>query len=271
MAVGTVEFALKDAVVCLLWVFCASCLGTVAAVLGPYLGEDEPTKIFLIMTTLLVLLTIFGAFCEFLGGASFSPVTNICNYMAGIGGDSVVSMGVRIPAQAVGSVLGALAIREAMPARLKHTIGKPQLAPGVGLRDGFLAEMGLTFFVNVIVLVVLFTGIRSPLLRNLPLILVTIASGVIGSGFTGPSLNPANAFGWAYLDKTHTTDTHLYVYWAAPIVGALLAGLTFRLFFTPVMPGGGPPKKLGPTPPTPSNSMKGTTEAAAAVAAKKED
>uniref|UniRef100_A0A7N0TX08 Aquaporin n=1 Tax=Kalanchoe fedtschenkoi TaxID=63787 RepID=A0A7N0TX08_KALFE len=61
----------------------------------------------------------------------------------------------------------------------------------------------------------------------------TIALIVAGSTFTGPAMNPANAFGWAYLDNKHHTWEQFYVYWICPFAGAILAGWVFRAIFPP--------------------------------------
>ncbi|MBO8631193.1 aquaporin, partial [Staphylococcus aureus] len=48
-------------------------------------------------------------------------------------------------------------------------------------------------------------------------------------GYTGPAMNPANAFGWAYVNNRHNTWEQLYVYWVCPFIGAILAAWTFRM------------------------------------------
>eukprot|EP00897_Mesotaenium_endlicherianum_P007092 jgi/Mesen1/6410/ME000329S05576 len=225
------------------------------------------------------LLTIFGALCEYLGGASFNPAGNICNYCAGVGNDSVLSMGVRIPAQvppnyisllysvhvyafrkimlvwkgdlegaqqmswisnpqhvsnkAVGSALGAYAIWIAMPDQLKHSLTRARLAPGVDMYEGAFVEFALTLFINLLALYSMFGGVRSALVRTFLLIAGSVIVGALGGPYSGPSLNPANAFGWAYVEKSHNTTEHIYTFWTAPIVGTILAGIAFKVLLKP--------------------------------------
>ncbi|KAE8730275.1 putative peptide/nitrate transporter [Hibiscus syriacus] len=59
--------------------------------------------------------------------------------------------------------------------------------------------------------------------------------GCVGTGakYTGPSLNPANAFGWAYVNKWHNSWQLYYVYWLGPLTGATLAAWVFRFLLSP--------------------------------------
>jgi aquaporin SIP len=54
---------------------------------------------------------------------------------------------------------------------------------------------------------------------------------IIGSGYTGPSMNPANAFGWAYMNNKHNTWEQFYVFWISPLIGASSAALVYRFVF----------------------------------------
>ncbi|KAL4560769.1 hypothetical protein LXL04_032923 [Taraxacum kok-saghyz] len=133
------------------------------------------------------------------------------------------------PLRALGAVGGALAIVEVMPSEYKHKLGGPSLK--VDQHTGAIAEGVLTFIVSLLVLSIILKGPKSPLIKNFLLSTSIVTMVVAGSSYTGPSMNPANAFGWAYVNKRHDTWEHFYVYWICPFVGAIFAGWVFRLFF----------------------------------------
>lgn len=39
------------------------------------------------------------------------------------------------------------------------------------------------------------------------------------------------AFGWAYIYKSHNTWDHFYVYWISSYTGAILSAMLFRIIF----------------------------------------
>ncbi|CAN1271269.1 Aquaporin SIP1-2 [Linum perenne] len=167
----------------------------------------------------------------FLGGASFNPAGNVSFYAAGFGGDTLFSLALRFPAQAAGAVAGVLAATEVMPSQYKHMLGGPSLK--VDVHTGAIAECVLTFVISFAVLVIIIKGPRNTLAQAWLLAVTTVSIVIPGSGYTGPSMNPANAFGWAYVNKWHNTWEHFYVYWICPSVGAILAAWMFRLVFPP--------------------------------------
>ncbi|KAI8558720.1 hypothetical protein RHMOL_Rhmol04G0118800 [Rhododendron molle] len=132
---------------------------------------------------------------------------------------------------AAGAVGGALAIVEVMPMQYKHMLGGPSLK--VDLQTGALAEGVLTFIITFAVLFIVLKGPRSPLLKTWLISLSTVVMIVTGSSYTGPSMNPANAFGWAYVNNRHNTWEQFYVYWICPFIGAILAAFVFRTVFPP--------------------------------------
>ncbi|CAA0839298.1 Aquaporin SIP1-1 [Striga hermonthica] len=230
---GAIKAAIADGFLTFMWIFCASSLGALTFVVSSALGVAQglPT---LVITTLLVfiLLFVFGFIGDLLGGATFNPTATAAFYAAGFGGpDSLVSAAIRFPAQAAGAVCGALAILEVMPIQYKHMLAGPSLK--VDLHTGAIAEGVLTFAITFAVLLIIIRGPRSPIIKNLLLAMSTVALVVAGASYTGPSMNPANAFGWAYINNKHNTWEQLYVYWICPFVGAILAAWVFRFLFPP--------------------------------------
>ncbi|CAA2970170.1 aquaporin SIP1-1-like [Olea europaea var. sylvestris] len=230
---GAIKAAVADGVLTFMWVFCASTLGALTFVVASALGVSQGLPTLLVTTVLVfVLLFVFGIIGDFLGGATFNPTAIAAFYAAGIGGaDSLFSAALRFPAQAAGAVGGALAIMEVMPMQYKHMLGGPSLK--VDLHTGAIAEGVLTFTITFAVLLIVLRGPSNPLVKNWLLAMATVSAVVAGSSYTGPSMNPANAFGWAYVYNKHNTWEQFYVYWICPFTGAILAAWTFRFLFPP--------------------------------------
>lgn len=236
--VNPIKAAIGDFVLTFTWMFISSTLGLVTTEIMKafdlqfvtYNGVNYP---FIIITTLLIFIIIFTftAIGNALGGASFNPTGNASFYAAGLGSDTLVSMAIRFPAQALGAVAGAKAIKELIPSKYSHMIGGPALK--VDLHTGAIAEGVLTFSITFAVLFILLRGPRSEFMKTLLMSVSTVAMILIGSAYTGPSMNPILAYGWAYLDNWHHTWDQFYVYWICPFIGAILAAWMFRAVFPP--------------------------------------
>ncbi|KAK6161636.1 hypothetical protein DH2020_005017 [Rehmannia glutinosa] len=196
---GAIKAAIADGLLTFMWIFCASSLGALTYVVSSALGVAQGLPSLFITTTLIfLLLFIFGFIGDLLGGATFNPTATAAFYAAGLGGDdSLVSAALRFPAQ-------------------------------VDLHTGAIAEGVLTFIITFAVLVIIIRGPSNLLIKNWLLAMSTVALVVAGSSYTGPSMNPANAFGWAYINNKHNTWEQFYVYWICPFVGAILAAWDLR-------------------------------------------
>ncbi|KAL7194135.1 hypothetical protein ACSBR1_034535 [Camellia fascicularis] len=228
---GLIKAAIGDAVLTFMWVFCASTLGAVTSIIAAASGVQGMATLFITTVLVFILLLVFGIIGDALGGASFNPTGTAAFYAAGASSDSLFSMALRFPAQAAGAVSGALAIAEVMPMQYKHMLGGPSLK--VDLHIGAAAEGILTFIITFAVLLIVLRGPRSPVVKTWLLAMSTVALVVTGSSYTGPSMNPANAFGWAYVNNQHDTWEQFYVYWICPFIGAILAAWVFRILFPP--------------------------------------
>ncbi|KAL8096618.1 hypothetical protein AgCh_037550 [Apium graveolens] len=132
---------------------------------------------------------------------------------------------------AAGAAAGALTIKELMPVQYKHMLGGPSLK--VDVHTGAIAEGVLTFAIIFLALLIVLKGPRNSFLRNWLLAMSTMMFFIAGSSYTGPSMNPVIAFGWAYVNNRHNTWEHFYVYWISPFVGTILSASLYGVIFPP--------------------------------------
>lgn len=230
---GILRSAIKDGILSFLFIFIGSTAGATAIILGPYFGGEDSLNLYLLLSVIAVHLMVFGALTDAMGGASFNPTSNLANYWLGEGNESILAMGIKIPVQLAGSVLGARAIMEVMPETYKHTLGGPKIGDGVDLQTAIIAEILLTFAVNIVVLWCILAGPKSFALRSALLMGGVLSCIVIGAPYTGPAMNPTMAFAWAYLRNEHSNPEHFYVYWLAPVIGTIFAAIVFGTFIRP--------------------------------------
>ncbi|XP_006286542.2 probable aquaporin SIP1-2 [Capsella rubella] len=232
---SAVKSALGDMVITFLWVILSATFGLQTAAIVSAAGFHGVTWAPLVISTLVVFVSIslFTVIGDVLGGASFNPCGNAAFYTAGVSRDSLFSLAIRSPAQAVGAAGGAITIMEMIPEKYKTMIGgKPSIQVDA-VHIGAIAEVILSFSVTFLVLLIILRGPRKLLAKTFFLALATVSVFVVGSNFTRPFMNPAIAFGWAYIYKSHNTWDHFYVYWVSSFTGAILSAMLFRILFPP--------------------------------------
>ncbi|KAK4255339.1 hypothetical protein QN277_008351 [Acacia crassicarpa] len=233
---GLVKSAIGDAILTSIWVFSISTLRIIASQVSSFLNLHPSSLAGLFIVTVINTILVFtiSLIGRILGGASFNPSTTVTFYAAGLRPDSsLTSLAVRFPAQAAGGVAGVLAVLHLIPTQHKSMLKGPSLK--VDLHTGATAESALTFALNLTILVVMFQGPKNPFLKLYLISVATLCLVIPGSAYTGPSMNPANAFGWAYVNNRHNTWEQFYVYWICPFIGATLAASVYRfLFMSPV-------------------------------------
>ncbi|XP_074317310.1 aquaporin SIP1-2 isoform X1 [Silene latifolia] len=224
-----IKLAIADGILTAMWVFSASTIGLFTYLISTSIGVQGSFTLVITTAIVATLVFIFTFVGQLLGGASFNPTGTAAFYAAGLTQDSLFSMALRFPAQAAGAVGGAWAISEVMPSQYKHMLGGPSIK--VDLHTAAAAEGVLTFLISLNVLIILLKVPGGSLVKTWLLAMATVTLVVLGSGYTGPSMNPANAFGWAYMKGMHNTWDQFYVYWICPFIGAILAAMVFRAIF----------------------------------------
>ncbi|CAN6872391.1 unnamed protein product, partial [Brassica oleracea] len=234
---NAVRSAFGDMVITFFWVILSATFGLQTAAIVSAAGFHGITWAPPLITTVVVFfsISVFTVIGNFLGGASFNPCGNAAFYTAGVSTDSLFSLAIRSPAQALGAAAGAITIMEMIPQKYKTMIGgRPSFR--VDAHSGAISEVILSFCVTFLVLLIILRGPRKLLAKTFLLAIATVSVFIAGSTFTRPFMNPAIAFGWAYIHKSHNTWNHFYVYWFSSFTGAILSAILFRSLFPPPLP-----------------------------------
>ncbi|MEO9483253.1 MAG: aquaporin [Ekhidna sp.] len=126
-----------------------------------------------------------------------------------------------IPFQLAGGVLAGLLLLVLLPSN--PTYGETMPVSGVWLT--MLIEIFITFVLMISILVV----IQTNALRIIALVVgfVVFLAAFFAGPFTGASMNPARSFGPAIVSDTLGV---LWIYFLAPVIGAIMAVPFFKLF-----------------------------------------
>ncbi len=131
-----------------------------------------------------------------------------------------------IAAQLAGGILGAFALKAAL-AGTTASLGATQLAAAVSPTTGVLIEAILTFFLVNAVLNCAVSG-KAGNLAGVAIGLTLVFCILMGGPLTGASLNPARTLGPAVALGDFS---NLWVYFAGPILGAVVAAGLYRAVF----------------------------------------
>jgi MIP family channel proteins len=167
----------------------------------------------------LVVLVIIQGFGH-VSGAHVNPAVTIGFWAAGrFPGRRVVPY---VLAQLVGAALGSWLVRLlATPGSL---LGATLPAHGAG--QAFGVEVGLTFWLMLIILRVTSSYYEQGLLVGLTISATVWLEALVGGPLSGASMNPARSLAPALLSGNFTAA---WVYVVAPLAGVLLAVLADRL------------------------------------------
>lgn len=99
VAMGILKLALADACLAFLWVLCTGPLGAVADWLGKPLGLSGKSSIIVVAGLIFVLISVFSAMGQKLGGASWNPASLLAFWAVGLSNLTSLDFAVRFPAQ----------------------------------------------------------------------------------------------------------------------------------------------------------------------------
>jgi len=159
-------------------------------------------------------------------GAHFNPAVTVAAWATRK--IQSAQAGVYLIAQLAGATAAAALLAAALPGGSDAVAGgTPALAANVTVGQGLLIEIVLTFF---LVWVIFGTAIdpagafRS--IAGMAIGFTVMLDITMGGPLTGAAMNPARAFGPALISGSWANH---WVYWVAPILGGLLAGLLYDM------------------------------------------
>lgn len=175
---------------------------------------------------LAVAVSIFGA----ISGAHFNPAVTFGLAVAGKHPWSRLLT--YWAAQLIGALLAGMVLqsffRHSLAAVDATHLGTPSLTPGLGAGDAIFIEAVLTLF---LLWAVFGTAVSptAPKIAGFGIGLMVTADILLGGPLTGAAMNPARWFGPAVVSRFLD---NWYVYWIGPLIGAGLAGLSYKYVFS---------------------------------------
>ncbi len=197
--------------------YCLVFVGTAAIVVND-LGEGVITHAGVALTFGLIVLAMIYAIGD-VSGAHINPAVTLAFAVARRFPLRLV--GPYIAVQCLGAVLASLTVLVLFPDH--ETLG--QTLPSGSIMQTFVLEFVLTFMLMFVILSVSTGAKEKGITAGIAIGAVVGLEALFGGPISGASMNPARSLGPA-LAGLHFT--HLWIYIAAPILGALAAVPTCR-------------------------------------------
>lgn len=162
---------------------------------------------------LMVMIYALGS----ISGCHINPAVTIA--LAFLRKISITDAVLYITFQLGGAIVGSL-LHAAVRAQGDTNLGLPGVSPSIGDGSGFLLEAITTFFLVIVIIGTVVSGKGPAGFHGLAIGMTLGASWLIAGSLTGAALNPARHFGPAVVTGDYGS---IWVYWAGPIAGALVA------------------------------------------------
>lgn len=137
-----------------------------------------------------------------------------------------------IVSQLIGAVAAAATLKVILPdiggAVNFATQGGPSELINKSISSGFLVEAVLTFFLVAVIFMVAVHKKAAPGIHGFSIGGIIFLIHLVGVPLTGASVNPARTFGPALISGFW--EFH-WIYWAAPILGGIIAGLLMNYVY----------------------------------------
>ncbi|KAF2213703.1 hypothetical protein CERZMDRAFT_111324 [Cercospora zeae-maydis SCOH1-5] len=142
-----------------------------------------------------------------------------------VGGLSATRAVFLLPMQVLAGICAAAAVKALLPGNTTRI--ETVLAPGVTAVQGFFIEMLMTIMVVIVALVVTPRSGALSFMAPTGIAIALFFATFVGFGYTGASVNPIRSFSLCAINSDF--PYYHWIYWAGPIVGALLPSAYYRL------------------------------------------
>lgn len=215
------EILMADFILSSMWVCSSSIIDLIVhRVLG--FGQNqiaEGIKCVFKVTNMFFFAVISGE------EGSYNPLTVLVDAISANFNRFLFTLGARIPAQVLGSILGV----RLLIATFSDIQRGPKL--NVEVHHGALTEGILAFIVAMVSMGLARTLSASFYRKNWISSISKISLQILSSDLTGACMNPAIATAWSYARGNHITKEHILVYWLAPVEATLMVVWVFKLLF----------------------------------------
>ncbi|XP_068678535.1 aquaporin AQPAn.G-like [Montipora foliosa] len=165
---------------------------------------------------------------QHISGGQLNPAVTIA--MMSVGRVSVLKAVFFVGAQCLGAIGGAAIVYGITPPEAVGSLGVTAPGNGVTTFQAFAVELVLTFILVFVIFAATdpergMTGYGVPLAIGI-CVFICLMHGIPSSG---ASMNPARSLGPAVIMNSWRDH---WIYWAAPIIGGLLATCTYQILFT---------------------------------------
>lgn len=167
----------------------------------------------------LVVLVMIYAFGH-VSGAHFNPAVTIA--FASVRRFAWRDVPWYLFFQFAGALVGAASVGVLFP----NTEVVGETIPGTDHWTAVLWEIILTYMLMLVVVAVATDSRATGMMAGVAIGSIVALDAYLGGSFTGASMNPARSLGPAVVSGEYTG---LWIYFAGPIVGALLGALTYEL------------------------------------------
>ncbi|CAG9824808.1 unnamed protein product [Phaedon cochleariae] len=211
----------------------AECLGTLFLVVigcGSCIALKQPAEYVNYVQVALAFGLTVATMAQAIGhvsGCHINPAITVSFFVTG--NIKLLRAIFFIVVQCVGAIGGSALLKLITPEEKSGNLGLTVVSENVTPVQAMLIEALLTFLLVFLVQSVCDSR-REDIHGSAPLAigLAVTAAHLTGIQYTGSSINPARTFGPAVIGNSWE---HHWVYWVGPILGGIVAGLVYKLFF----------------------------------------